>query len=76
MIVFQISLNFDAAKEILKIHFNEEGNYSEEITSNNEDFRSTILQSFQFEPEQKKTCSNESHEKETTKAVVRRYSSN
>ena len=76
MIVFQISLNFDAAKEILKIHFNEEGNYSEEIKSNNEDFRSTILQSFQFEPEQKKTCSNESHEKKATKAVVRRYSSN
>ena len=25
---------------------------------------STILQPFQFEPEHKKTCSNESHEKE------------
>ena len=33
--------------------FNEESD-SEENTSDNEDFRSTILQSFQFEPEQKK----------------------
>ena len=35
------------------------------MTSDNENFRSTIFQSFQFEPEQKKTCVNESHEKET-----------
>ena len=34
--------------------FNEENDYSEENTSDNEDFRSTILQSFQFEPKQKK----------------------
>ena len=27
--------------------------------------RSTIFQPFQFEPEQKKTCGNESHERET-----------
>ena len=33
--------------------FNEESD-SEENTSDNEDFHSTILQSFQFEPEQKK----------------------
>ena len=39
--------------------------YSEENTSDNEDLRSTIFQSFQFEPEQKKTCGNESYEKET-----------
>ena len=45
---------------------NEESDYSEENTSDDEDFRSTILQPFQFEPEQKKTCGNESHEKETT----------
>ena len=44
--------------------------------SHNEDFRSTILQPFQFEPDQETTCVNESHEKETTAAVVRRYSSN
>ena len=44
--------------------------------SYNEDFRSTILQPFQFEPDQETTCVNESHEKGTTAAVVRRYSSN
>ena len=36
------------------LYFNEESDYSEENTSNNEDFRSTIFQLFQFEPEQKK----------------------
>ena len=30
-----------------------------------QDFRSIIFQPFQFEPEQKKMCGNESHEKET-----------
>ena len=57
------------------LYFNEESDYSEENTSGNEDFCSTILQPFQFEPEKKKTCGNEGHEKETTEAVVRRYSS-
>ena len=38
------------------LYLNEESDYSEENTSDNEDFRSTILQPFQFEPEQKKTC--------------------
>ena len=31
----------------------------------NEHFHPTIFQPFQFEPEQKKTCRNESYEKET-----------
>ena len=31
------------------LRFNEENDYSEENTSDNEDFRSTILQSFQFD---------------------------
>ena len=53
----------------------QESDYSEKTTSCNEDFRYTILQPFQFEPQQKKTCGYESHEKETTKAVVHRYSS-
>ena len=57
------------------LYFNEESDYSEENTSENEDFRFSILQPFQFEPEQKKTCDNESHKKGTTEAVVRRYSS-
>ena len=57
------------------LSFTEERNYSEENTSDNEDFCSTILQPFQFELEQEKTCAIESHEKETTEAAVRRYSS-
>ena len=48
---------------------------SEENTSNNKGFHSIILQPFWFEPEQKKACDNESHEKETTEAVIHRYSS-
>ena len=75
MIVFQVSLNFDPAKEILNamsdLYFNEKGHYSKENTSGNEDFHSPILQTFQFGPEQ---CDNENHEKETT-AVARRNSS-
>ena len=47
------------------LYFNKESDNSEENTTENEDFHSTILQPFQFEPEQKKTCGNESHEKET-----------
>ena len=45
--------------------FSEESDYSQENTSKNKDFRSTIFQPFQFEPEQKKACGNDSHEKET-----------
>ena len=45
--------------------FNEESDYSEENASDNESFRSTISQPFQFDSEQKKTCGNKSHEKET-----------
>ena len=45
------------------LYFNEESHYSEENTCDNEDFRSTILQPFQFEPGS--TCGNDSHEKET-----------
>ena len=56
-------------KEIRKIqcqiYINEETDYSEENTSDNEDFRSTIFQPFTFDSEQKKTCGNERHEKET-----------
>ena len=59
MIVFQVSLNFNSVKEILKkamsyLYFNEESDYSEENTSENEDLCSTILQSFQFVSRQKK----------------------
>ena len=51
---------------MLDLCFNEESD-SEENTSDNEDFHSTIFQSFQFEPEQKKMHGNESHDKETTR---------
>ena len=54
---------------------NRESDYSEENTGDKEDLRSTILEPFQFEPEQNKTYGNESHEKETTEAVGRKYSS-
>ena len=53
----------------------QESDYSEENTIDNKYFHLTILPPFQFEPEQKKTCGNESHEKKSTEAVVRRYSS-
>ena len=45
-------------------YFNEESYYSEKNTYDNEIFRSTVLQLFLFESEQKKTCGNESYEKE------------
>ena len=51
MIPFQVSLNSDPAKEALKL-----SDYSEDYTSNKQHFRSTILQSFQFEPGQKKNA--------------------
>ena len=35
-------------------YFNEESHYAEENTSCNEDLHSTVFQSFQFEPEQRK----------------------
>ena len=60
MIVFQVSLNFDPVKEILSnamsdLYFNEEGDYSRENASDNENLF-TILQPSQFEPEQEKMC--------------------
>ena len=47
---------------IKKECINEESDYSVENTSDNEDFRSTIFQPFQFEHEQK--TAGESQEKE------------
>ena len=72
---FKFQLNFDPAKEILKYDlrfiFFIQKNHSEENASASEDFYSTILQPFQFEPERKKTVDNE---KEATQAVVSRNS--
>ena len=63
MIVFQVSLSFDLVKKTEKnteimisdLYFSEESDYSEEHTSDNENFCSTILQPFHIESEQKKT---------------------
>ena len=68
MIVFQVSLSFDPFKKTEKnteimisdLYFSEESNYSEEHTSGNENFCSTILQPFHFESEQRKTYGNDS----------------
>ena len=38
------------------LYFNEESDCSEEYTSDNENFHSTILQPFQFEPTKKKSA--------------------
>ena len=75
MIVFQVSLNFDTAKEILKIRFQIYIIILRKIQAKMKTFHFTILQSFQFELEQKKTGDNESHEKGTTEAVVDKNSS-
>ena len=61
MIVFQVSLSFDLVKKTEKN--TEESDYSEEHTSDNENFCSTILQPFHIESEQKKTCGNDSRRK-------------
>ena len=45
------------------LYFNEESDYSEENTSGSEGFCPTILQLYQFDPEQKKACGDESHKK-------------
>ena len=71
MIVFQVSLSFDLVKKTEKnteimisdLYFSEESDYSEEHTSDNENFCSTILQPFHIESEQKKTCRNDSRRK-------------
>ena len=56
MIVLHVSLNFDTVKELYDVssYFNDESNYSEENESDSEDFCSTYLQPFQFEPEKEK----------------------
>ena len=64
MIVFQVSLNFDPVKGILKIQcqicFNAKSDYSEE----NEHFLLLLfLIHFSLSLNIKKTCGNDSHEK-------------
>ena len=62
MFKFIIFYEFEYIGRFSNLHictFSEASDYSEENTTDNEDFHSTALQPFQFEPEQKKTCSNE-----------------
>ena len=60
MIVFQVSLNFDPAKEILKIRCQlyilmKKVNIWRKLQATMKTFHYTILQPFQFESEQKKS---------------------
>ena len=48
----------------IRFIFQRRNDYSEENTYDNEIFRSSILEPFQFEAERKNTCDNETHEKE------------
>ena len=57
------------------LYFNEESDYSEENTNDNDTFAPPFFDHFSLSLNRKKTCGNESHEKETTEAIVRRYSS-
>ena len=80
MIVFQVSLNFDPAKKYWKtmsdFYFNKENDYSEENTSDDEDFGSPILHIFQSDPGQKKRVVMRTMRKKIVKqSVIRRYSS-
>ena len=68
MIVFQFHYNFDSVEEILKIRFRFIFEWRKLLFRRKYMWQwslsSTILQLFQFEPEHKKTCGNDSHEKE------------
>ena len=66
---FKLHYNFDPVKEILKIRFRFMFKWRKLLFWGKYMWQwslcSTILQPFQFEPEHKITCGNESHEKET-----------
>ena len=53
------------------LYFSEKSDYSEDNTSDNENFRFTILQPFQIEPKHQKTYCNESQEEENKHIYVR-----
>ena len=69
MIVFQVSLIFDPVKEILRIrcqiYFLIKWLFWGKYICDSKVFRSITFQPFQYEPEQKKACDNESDEEET-----------
>ena len=61
---------------MLDFYFNKESDYSEENISDKEDFRSAILQFFQFEPNRKKRVVMRAMRKKLQKQLaIRRYSS-
>ena len=68
MIVFQVPLNFDPVKEILKImsglYLNEEKDYSEENKVAMKAFTPPFFNHFSLSLKRKKMCDNESHEKD------------
>ena len=75
MIVFQVSLNFDPAKEILKIRFQiyilmKKVIILRKIHAEMKTFTPPLFNQFE-----KETDDNESHDKGITEAVVRRNSS-
>ena len=80
MIFFQVSLNFNPAKEILKMRCQiyilmKKVIILRKIQATMKTFAPPFLNNFSLSLKRKKTCGNESYEKETTEAVVRRYSS-
>ena len=73
-IVFQVSFNFDPAEEILNISMKKVIILRKiQLTINT--FAPPFFNHFSLNLNRKKVCGNESHEKETTEAVVHRYSS-
>ena len=80
MIVFQVSLNFDPAKEILKIRCKIYILMKEVIILRKRQVTikispPSIFNYVSLSLNRNKTCGIENHEKETTEAVVRRCSS-
>ena len=80
MIVFQVSLIFAPAKETLKIQCQmyilmKKVIILRKIQATMKTFAPSFFNYFSLGLKRKKACGNESHEKETTEAVVRRYSS-
>ena len=70
MIVFQVPLSFNPAKEILKIQCN-----IMQVQVTMKAFAPPFFNHFSLSLYRKKICGNESHEKESLEAVARRYPS-
>ena len=80
VIVFQVSLNFDPAKEIPKIWCNiyiltKKVIILRKVQWTMKTFAPPFFNHFSLSLNKKKMCGSESHEKETLEAVVHRHSS-